>query len=130
MAEAKKQIRKNPYPLVVKGIFYVTADFDGKQYVVSNGISFIRFPKEGEEKISKGDYVEIHGPVYQKKEAANPIITGEAIVRKLSDDEVDEYKAKVSEAIQSNSKKADAKKDVKKSAAKKSKSEEQKLPWE
>ena len=130
MAEAKKQIRKNPNPLVVKGIFYVTADFDGKQYVVSNGLSFIRFPKEGEEKISKGDYVEIHGPVYQKKEAANPIITGEAIVRKLSDEEVDEFKAKVSEAIQSNSKKADAKKVEKKPAAKKSKSEEQKLPWE
>lgn len=131
MAEAKKQIRKNPYPLVVKGIFYVTADFNGKQYVVSNGLSFIRFPKEGEEKISKGDYVEIHGPVYiKKKETFIPIITGEAIVRKLSEEEVDEYKAKVSEAIQSNSKKADAKKVEKKPAAKKSKSEEQKLPWE
>ena len=127
----KKQIKKNPHPLVVKGIFYVTASYEEKQYVVSNGLSFIRFVKEGEDEIQKGDYVEIHGPVYQRKEAANPIITGEAIVRKLSEEEVDTFKSAVSEAVAAN-KKSDAKTE-KKTSTKKStakKSEEKKMPWE
>lgn len=124
MTEEKKTVRKNPNPLVVKGIFYVTATFEDKQYVVSNGLSFIRFKNEGDN-IEKGDYVEIHGPVYQRKDAANAIITGEAIVRKLDEKEVDEYKAKLDEAF---GKKAETKKSTsKKSAAKKS---DKKLPWE
>ena len=126
MTEAKKQIKKNPNPLVVKGIFFVTADFEEKQYVVSNGLSFIRFKKEGED-IKKGDYIRVHGPVYQKKEAANPIITGEAIVEKLSEDEVDKMKAAISEAVTAAkaTKKAAALKE-----AKAKKADEQKLPWE
>lgn len=124
MSEEKKQVRKNPSPLVVKGVFYVTAEFQDKQYVVSNGLSFIRFKKEDED-IKQGDYVVIHGPVYQRKDAANAIITGEAVVTKMTDKEVEEYKAKISEAIGS-------KPQTKKSAAKKStkKAEENKLPWE
>lgn len=129
MTEQKKEIKKNPFPLVVKGIFYVTAEFDDKQYVVSNGLSFIRFKKENDE-VSKGDYVEIHGPVYQRKEAANAIITGEAIVRKLTDKEVDDYKSKVTSCVKANS--ADKKETTaKKSSAKKSEDKkEQKMPWE
>lgn len=126
MAEAKKAIKKNVNPLVIKGIFFVTADFEEKQYVVSNGLSFIRFKKEDED-IKKGDYIRIHGPVYQKKEAANPIITGEAIVEKLSEDEVDKMKAAISEAVT-------AAKATKKSAPKKEvkakKADEQKFPWD
>lgn len=124
MPEEKKQPRKNPSPLVVKGVFYVTAEFEDKQYVVSNGLSFIRFKKDGEE-IKKGDYLVIHGPVYQRKDAANAIITGEAVVTKMTDKEVEEYKAKISEAIGS-------KPQAKKSTAKKvtKKTEENKLPWE
>ena len=129
MAEQKKEIKKNPFPLVVKGIFYVTAEFDDKQYVVSNGLSFIRFKKENDE-VNKGDYVEIHGPVYQRKEAANAIITGEAIVRKLSEKEIDDYKSKVTSCVKANS--ADKKETTtKKSSAKKSENKkEQKMPWE
>lgn len=129
MAEQKKEIKKNPFPLVVKGIFYVTAEFDDKQYVVSNGLSFIRFKKENDE-VNKGDYVEIHGPVYQRKEAANAIITGEAIVRKLTDKEVDDYKSKVTSCVKANS--SDKKETSKKSStAKKSEDKkEQKMPWE
>ena len=126
MAEAKKAIKKNVNPLVIKGIFFVTADFEEKQYVVSNGLSFIRFKKEGED-IKKGDYIKIHGPVYQKKEAANPIITGEAIVEKLSEEEVDKMKAAISEAVT-------AAKATKKTAPKKEvkakKADEQKFPWD
>lgn len=124
MAE-KKQVRKNPSPLVVKGTFYVTATFEDKQYVVSNGLSFLRFKKDGEE-INKGDYVEIHGPIYQKKEAAHPIITGEAVVRKLTEAEVDEYKAKLAKAI---GKTADAE-PKKEKKTKSTKATEQKMPWE
>lgn len=129
MAEQKKEIKKNPFPLVVKGIFYVTAEFDDKQYVVSNGLSFIRFKKENDE-VNKGDYIEIHGPVYQRKEAANAIITGEAIVRKLSEKEIDDYKSKVTSCVKANS--ADKKETTaKKSSAKKSEDKkEQKMPWE
>lgn len=129
MAEQKKEIKKNPFPLVVKGIFYVTAEFDDKQYVVSNGLSFIRFKKENDE-VNKGDYVEIHGPVYQRKEAANAIIIGEAIVRKLTDKEVDDYKSKVTSCVKANS--SDKKETTaKKSSAKKSEDKkEQKMPWE
>lgn len=124
MTDEKKTIRKNPNPLVVKGIFYVTATFEDKQYVVSNGLSFIRFKNEGEN-IEKGDYVEIHGPVYQRKDAANAIITGEAIVRKLDEKEVEEHKAKLDEAF---GKKAETKTATsKKSTTKKS---DKKLPWE
>ena len=125
MSEQKKQPRKNPSPLVVKGVFYVTAEFEDKQYVVSNGLSFIRFKKDDED-IKKGDYLVIHGPVYQRKDAANAIITGEAVVTKMTEQEVDEYKAKISEAI-------GTKPQAKKSATKKStakKSDENKLPWE
>ena len=121
----KKQVRKNPSPLVVKGTFYVTATFEDKQYVVSNGLSFLRFKKDGEE-INKGDYVEIHGPVYQKKEAAHPIITGEAVVRKLTEAEVDEYKAKLAKAT---GKTADAE-SKKEKKTKTTKATEQKMPWE
>lgn len=121
----KKQVRKNPSPLVVKGTFYVTATFEDKQYVVSNGLSFLRFKKDGEE-INKGDYVEIHGPIYQKKEAAHPIITGEAVVRKLTEAEVDEYKAKLAKAT---GKTADVE-PKKEKKAKTTKATEQKMPWE
>ena len=124
----KKQVRKNPSPLVVKGVFYVTATFEDKQYVVSNGLSFLRFKKENDD-INKGDYVEIHGPVYQKKEASHPIITGEAVVKKLSEAEVDEYKAKLAKALRT----ADPMLDVepkKEKKAKTTKATEQKLPWE
>lgn len=127
MSDEKKSVRKNPNPLVVKGVFYVTATFEDKRYVVSNGLSFIQFAKENDG-IEKGDYVEIHGPVYQKKEAPNPIITGEAVVRKLDEKEVEEYKAKMSKAFGDK-----AKADTKKSTAKKStakKADEQKMPWE
>lgn len=126
MSDEKKQVKKNPSPLVVKGIFFVTASFEDKQYVVSNGLSFIRFAKE-DDGISKGDYVEIHGPVYQRKDAANPIITGEAVVRKLDDKEVEEYKAKMSKVFG-----GDRKADTKKTTAKKTtkKAEENKMPWE
>ena len=127
MAEAKKDIKKNPFPLVVKGIFYVTAEFDDKQYVVSNGLSFIRFKTENDE-VTKGDYVEIHGPVYQRKDSANAIITGEAIVRKLSDKEVDEYKSKVTSCVKANTNKKET---TKKSTTKKSEAKtENKMPWE
>ena len=125
MSDEKKQVKKNPNPLVVQGIFYVTATFEDKRYVVSNGLSFINFAKEGDG-INKGDYVSIHGPVYQKKDAPNPIITGEAIVKKLTDEEVDEYKAKMSKAF--GDKPATEKKTTKKSTAKKS--DEHKMPWE
>lgn len=118
----KKQVRKNPSPLVVKGVFYVTATFEDKQYVVSNGLSFLRFKKENDD-ISKGDYVEIHGPVYQKKEASHPIITGEAVVKKLSEAEVDEYKAKIAKATGKETAKPKEKSKSRKAA-------EQKLPWE
>ena len=118
----KKQVRKNPSPLVVKGIFYVTATFEDKQYVVSNGLSFLRFKNENDD-INKGDYVEIHGPVYQKKEASHPIITGEAIVKKLSEAEVDEYKAKIHPATGKEAAKP-------KEKSKPKKATEQKLPWE
>lgn len=125
MSDEKKQVKKNPNPLVVQGIFYVTATFEDKRYVVSNGLSFINFAKEGDG-INKGDYVSIHGPVYQKKDASNPIITGEAIVKKLTDEEVDEYKAKMSKAF--GDKPATEKKTAKKSTTKKS--DEHKMPWE
>ena len=120
MTEAAK---KNPHPLVVKGVFYVTADFDDKQYVVSNGLSFIRFKTEGDD-ITKDDYVEIHGPVYQRKEARNPIITGEAICRKLTEKEVEKYKAEVTKAIADNSKDKPKKSTTKKSTI------TNKMPWE
>lgn len=116
------EVKKNPHPLVVKGIFFVTADFDDKQYVVSNGVSFIRFKSEKDE-ITKGDYVEIHGPVYQRKEARNPIITGEAICRKLTEKEVEKYKAEVTKSIAENSK-------GKTPAKKSTKTTETKMPWE
>lgn len=125
MSDEKKQVKKNPNPLVVQGIFYVTATFEDKRYVVSNGLSFINFAKEGDG-INKGDYVSIHGPVYQKKDAPNPIITGEAIVKKLTNEEVDAYKAKMSKAF--GDKPATEKKTTKKSTAKKS--DEHKMPWE
>lgn len=127
MSDEKKQVKKNPNPLVVKGVFYVTAAFEDKQYVVSNGLSFIRFAKE-DDGIKKGDYISIHGPVYQRKDAANPIITGEATVTKLTDKEVEEYKASMSAMF--------GDKEVKKTSAKKSstkksaKSDEHKMPWE
>ena len=125
MSDEKKQVKKNPNPLVVQGIFYVTATFEDKRYVVSNGLSFINFAKEGDG-INKGDYVSIHGPVYQKKDAPNPIITGEAIVKKLTDAEVDEYKAKMSKVF--GDKPETEKKTTKKSTTKKS--DEHKMPWE
>ena len=130
MTEQKKQPRKNPSPLVVQGTFYVTATFEDKQYVVSNGLSFLRFAKDGDD-IKKGDYVSIHGPVYQKKDASHPIVTGEAIVKKLTEKEVEEYKAKLDKAFK------DKDKDKDKTAAKKAskkkeepKAEENKMPWE
>lgn len=126
MSDEKKQIKKNPNPLVVKGIFFVTAVFEDKRYVVSNGLSFIQFAKEGDD-IKKGDYVSIHGPVYQKKDAANPIITGEAVVTKLSEKEVEEYKAKMSKLF------GDPMKDTKKATKKSTKKVDDdvnKMPWE
>lgn len=125
MADEKKSVKKNPSPLVVQGTFYVTAAFEDKQYVVSNGLSFIRFAKEGDG-INKGDYVTIHGPVYQRKDAANPIVTGEAIVKKLTDKEVEEYKAKLAKAFD----KPVEKKATKKATKKEEKSQENKMPWE
>ena len=125
MADEKKSVKKNPSPLVVQGTFYVTAAFEDKQYVVSNGLSFIRFAKEGDG-INKGDYVTIHGPVYQRKDAANPIVTGEAIVKKLTEKEVEEYKAKLAKAFD----KPVEKKATKKATKKEEKSQENKMPWE
>jgi len=125
----EKNVRKNPFPLVVKGIFYVTATFEDKQYCVSNGLSFIRF-KNANDDINKGDYVEIHGPVYQRKEAANAIITGEAIVRKLTEEEVNDYKAKVSACVKAA---VDNKKDTKPATKEKkstAKADNKKMPWE
>ena len=128
MSDEKKSVKKNPSPLVVKGVFYVTASFEDKQYVVSNGLSFIRFTKEGED-IKKGDYVTIHGPVYQRKDAANPIITGEAVVTKMTEKEVEDYKAKMTKLFEG--KETTKKTAPKKSSAKKSeKSDEHKMPWE
>lgn len=126
MAEktTKKEIKKNPYPLVIKGIFYVTATFEDKQYVVSNGLSFIRFKTENDD-IKKGDYVNIHGCVYQRKGSANPIITGESVVTKLTDAEVEEYKEKTSKMYESLKKDA-----TKKSTSKKKTDEDEKYPWE
>lgn len=123
MTDEKKSIKKNPNPLVVKGVFFVTAVFEDKRYVVSNGLSFIQFAKEGED-IKKGDYLSIHGPVYQRKDAANPIITGEAVVKKLSEEEVEKFKATMSKAFGD---KAGTKKPVSK---KKSNDDSNKMPWE
>lgn len=123
MTDEKKSIKKNPNPLVVKGVFFVTAVFEDKRYVVSNGLSFIQFAKEGED-IKKGDYLSIHGPVYQRKDAANPIITGEAVVKKLSEEEVEKFKATMSKAFGD---KAGAKKPASK---KKSTDDSNKMPWE
>ena len=128
MSETEKQVRKNPSPLVVQGIFFVTAEFEDKQYVVSNGLSFIRFKKDGED-IKKGDYLSIHGPVYQRKDAANAIITGEAIVKKLSDKEVEEHKAKMSTLFDAKTEKKATKKVANKPKTEK-KTTENKLPWE
>lgn len=125
MTDEKKSVKKNPSPLVVQGTFYVTAAFEDKQYVVSNGLSFIRFAKEGDG-INKGDYITIHGPVYQRKDAANPIVTGEAIVKKLTEKEVEEYKAKLAKAFD----KPVEKKATKKTTKKEEKSQENKMPWE
>lgn len=127
MSDEKKSVRKNPNPLVVKGIFFVTAVFEDKRYVVSNGLSFIQFAKEGDD-IKKGDYVSIHGPVYQKKDAANPIITGEAVVTKLSEKEVEEYKAKMSKLFGDPMK--DTKKTTAKKSTKKADDDVNKMPWE
>lgn len=126
MTEQKKQPRKNPSPLVVQGTFYVTATFEGKQYVVSNGLSFLRFAKDDDD-IKKGDYVSIHGPVYQKKDASHPIVTGEAIVKKLTEKEVEEYKAKLDKAFKDKDKTAAKKASKKKEEPK---AEENKMPWE
>lgn len=121
----QKQIKKNPNPLVIKGVFFVTATFEDKRYVVSNGLSFLNFAKPGED-IKKGDYLRIHGPVYQRKDAGNPIITGEAVVEKLTEAEIEEYKAVMNKMFDTKpaSKKSVAKK---KSAAK---PDEHKMPWE
>ena len=121
----QKQIKKNPNPLVIKGIFFVTATFEDKRYVVSNGLSFLNFAKPGED-IKKGDYLRIHGPVYQRKDAGNPIITGEAVVEKLTEAEIEEYKAAMNKMFDTKpaAKKAPAKK---KTAAK---PDEHKMPWE
>lgn len=121
----QKQIKKNPNPLVIKGIFFVTATFEDKRYVVSNGLSFLNFTKPGED-IKKGDYLRIHGPVYQRKDAGNPIITGEAVVEKLTEAEIEEYKAAMNKVFDTKpaAKKAPAKK---KSATK---PDEHKMPWE
>ena len=121
----QKQIKKNPNPLVIKGIFFVTATFEDKRYVVSNGLSFLNFAKPGED-IKKGDYLRIHGPVYQRKDAGNPIITGEAVVEKLTEKEIEEYKATINKMF-------DTKPVEKKSATKKkttAKPDEHKMPWE
>lgn len=126
MAEEKKQIKKNPNPLVVKGIFFVTAVFEDKRYVVSNGLSFLQFAKEGED-VKKGDYLRIHGPVYQRKDAANPIITGEAIVEKLTDEEVEKHKEAINKMFDSKPK--EEKKSTTKNKAT-SKSDDHKMPWE
>lgn len=124
-SNTKKEVKKNPYPLVIKGVFYVTATYEDKQYVVSNGLSFIRFKKE-DDNIKKGDYVNIHGCIYQRRGSVNPIITGESIVTKLTDAEVEEFKEKTSEMYES------LKKDTtKKSTSKKKKEEDtEKYPWE
>lgn len=126
MSDEKKQIKKNPNPLVIKGIFFVTATFEDKRYVVSNGLSFLNFAKAGED-IKKGDYLRIHGPVYQRKDAGNPIITGEAVIEKLTEAEVEEYKAAMNKMF--DTKPAPAKKapTKKKPAAK---PDEHKMPWE
>lgn len=126
MTEEKKSIKKNPNPLVVKGVFFVTAVFEDKRYVVSNGLSFIQFAKEGED-IKKGDYLSIHGPVYQRKDAANPIITGEAVVKKLSEEEVEKFKATMSKAFGD---KAGAKKPVSKKKTTAKDDDSDKMPWE
>lgn len=121
----QKQIKKNPNPLVIKGIFFVTATFEDKRYVVSNGLSFLNFAKSGED-IKKGDYLRIHGPVYQRKDAGNPIITGEAVVEKLTEAEIEEYKAAMNKMF-------DTKPATKKAPAKKkasAKTDEHKMPWE
>lgn len=121
----QKQIKKNPNPLVIKGIFFVTATFEDKRYVVSNGLSFLNFAKPGED-IKKGDYLRIHGPVYQRKDAGNPIITGEAVVEKLTEAEIEEYKAAMNKVF-------DTKPVTKKAPAKKkstTKPDEHKMPWE
>lgn len=121
----QKQIKKNPNPLVIKGVFFVTATFEDKRYVVSNGLSFLNFAKPGED-IKKGDYLRIHGPVYQRKDAGNPIITGEAVVEKLTEAEIEEYKAAMNKMF-------DTKSTPKKSTAKKkssAKPDEHKMPWE
>ena len=115
--------RKNVNPLVIKGVFYVTAEFEDKQYVVSNGLSFIRFKKEGEA-ISKGDYLRIHGPVYQRKDAANAIITGEAVVEKMTEKEVEEHKAAVNRMFETKPKAE------KKPTPKKKTTDKDKMPWE
>ena len=121
----QKQIKKNPNPLVIKGIFFVTATFEDKRYVVSNGLSFLNFAKPGED-IKKGDYLRIHGPVYQRKDAGNPIITGEAVVEKLTEAEIEEYKAAMNKVF-------DTKPAAKKAPTKKkstTKPDEHKMPWE
>ena len=124
-SNTKKEVKKNPYPLVIKGVFYVTATYEDKQYVVSNGLSFIRFKKDDDD-IKKGDYINIHGCAYQRKGSANPIITGESIVTKLTDAEVEEYKEKTSKLYES------LKKDTTKKVTSKKKSEntDEKYPWE
>ena len=121
----QKQIKKNPNPLIVKGVFFVTATFEDKRYVVSNGLSFLNFAKPGED-IKKGDYLRIHGPVYQRKDAGNPIITGEAVIEKMTEAEVEEYKFTMKKML-------DTKPTEKKSTAKKkstTKPDEHKMPWE
>lgn len=126
----QKQIKKNPNPLVIKGIFFVTATFEDKRYVVSNGLSFLNFAKPDED-IKKGDYLRIHGPVYQRKDAGNPIITGEAVVEKLTEAEVEEYKAAMNKMF--DTKPAPKKTATKKTATKKksaAKPDEHKMPWE
>lgn len=120
----QKQVKKNVNPLIVKGIFFVTATFEDKRYVVSNGLSFINFAKPGED-IKKGDYLRIHGPVYQRKDAGNPIITGEAIVEKLTEKEVEEHKAAISKMFEA---KPETKK--KTTSKKSTKADEHKMPWE
>lgn len=131
MTEQKKQIKKNPHPLVVKGTFFVTAVFEDKAYVVSNGVSFLYFITKKSPELAKGDYVEIHGPIYKKKGASNVIVTGEAIVRKLDEKEVEKYKAELDAVFKTdplyaiNLKNAPA--NIEKAAGK---STENKLPWE
>ena len=110
----QKQIKKNPNPLVIKGIFFVTATFEDKRYVVSNGLSFLNFAKPGED-IKKGDYLRIHGLVYERKDAGNPIISGEAVVEKLTEAEIEEYKTAMNKMF-----------DTKPTT----KPDEHKMPWE